>query len=346
MLVLCSFASAAGDVSTSPLAIEPQVLDFGRVNESEHVLELSFTIKNVSDAPVQIANIGSGCGCTAVKLSQPTLKVGASISVPVKVTVQGQRGNFGKNVQLDIVGYKESIVVPIRGKVVQDIWFEGLMVQCFAKESETTVEKTFEVRTVDFPSVQFDWKLVDEAILIEEISRVKEDDETIITLRLKMEAPLGQATTSRHLVLVPLDRNIKQLVIPVVAYRSSLQSNRLLEMLRNKNAENRQIVKKAPELHPKLINLGLIPYGEYRRFDITGPPELLGSLEIAGHEQLPLGTNVTLHYGGDLDADVLSVTICVGESLRSGLVKGIIRLQSPQGDEFSIDIIGLIGPKK
>jgi len=341
-----SRATEKSDMLLSPIKIEPEVLDFGRVNESEHVLDLSFTIESISNAPVKIANIGASCGCTVVRLSQSTLATGESITVPVKVTVLGRRGDFEKNVQINTVGNKDPIVVPIKGKVVQDVWFEGPMVQCFAKELETSVEKTFEIRTVDYPLVQFNWKLVDEAIQIEEVSRVKENDETVIKLRLRTEVPLGQTTTSRHLVLVPLDKNIKQLVVPVVCYRSILKNSKPPEILKGAKEGNTEVVKKEQELHPKLVNLGLIPYGVEQRFEITGSPELLASLKIAGHEQLPQGTTVNLHYGGNLDADVLCVTICVGESLKSGLLKGTIRLRSSQGSEFCVDVIGFMGPKK
>ena len=187
-------------------------------------------------------------------------------------------------------------------------------------------------------------KLVDKAICIEEISRVKKNDETVITFRLQMDVPLGQSATSRHLVLIPLDKKIKQLIVPVVAYRSLSQSKRL-ELLQNGRTETREIEKKGLELHPKLINLGLVPYGEEQRFNVTGHPELLGSLKIIGHEQLPQGTSITLHYGDDLSEDVLNISICIGESLRSGLFRGTIRLQSSHRDEHSIGVIGLMGPK-
>jgi hypothetical protein len=351
LVMLCFFLSTGvlaveeGGESTLPLQIEPQVLDFGRVNESDHVLELSFTIRNVSSVPVDIVSISSGCGCTAVSLSQRILKAGESVLVPIKVNVLGRRGNVEQNVQVSIAGYKEPIIAPIKGKVVQDIWFEGPMVQCFVKESETTVEKTFEIRTIDYPSVQFDWKLVDEALHVEEVSRGKDNDETVITLRLRMEVPLGQPTTSRHLVLVPLDKRIKQLVVPVVCYRALSQSSRRLEVQKNGKTANEGIGKKDMALSPKCVNLGLIPYGEEQRFNITGQPELLGSLKVVGHEQLPQGTSIALHYDGGLSDDVLSITIHVGESLKSGLVRGTIRLQSLCGDEYSIDVIGLIGPR-
>ena len=55
---------------------------------------------------------------------------------------------------------------------------------------------------------------------------------------------------------------------------------------------------------------------------------------------------MTLHYDRDLGEDVLGLIVRIGESLRSGLVRGTIRLHSSLGDEHSIDIIGLIGPKK
>jgi hypothetical protein len=333
------------NITSPPLEIEPQILDFGRVHESKDFLELTFTIKNISNIPIEIANVNSSCGCTTANLPQMTLTVGDSVSVPVKVNILGRRGYFEKSVQLDVVGYDESIVVPIKGKIIQDIWFDGPFIQCFAKESESMVEKTFEIHTVDWPLVQFDLKLIDKAIHIEEISRVKENDETIIKLHLQMEVPLDQVTTSYHLVLAPLDKKIKQIILPIVCYRSLLQKSKQSVVLKDGKSKNEGIIKNVSGLHPNHINLGLISGSENRRFDVTGPPELLCLLKVVDLEQLPQGTNVTLYYSADLNKEVLGITIRIGESLKSGLVKGIIHLQSPQGDKFPISVIGLMGPQ-
>ena len=94
-------------------------------------------------------------------------------------------------------------------------------------------------------------------------------------------------------------------------------------------------------LKPERISLGVIPGDEVREFELAGSSELIHSLKITSFEGFPVDSTVELRLG----TDVAHIVIRIGDSLKSGLVKGIIHLKSQLGGDFSIDVFGLMGPK-
>jgi hypothetical protein len=335
LLQACSHAEIGDSRVDDPLVIKPKTLDFGRVNDATGPLELSFTIANRGDQPIEITDARSGCGCTVAKLSKSVVPPRDHVTATVKVNILGRLGKFDNYVLLDVSGRAEPIAVPIQATIIQDLWFNGPMIQCFATDSESTVEKTFEVHTVDWPSVRFDWKVLDKAISIEELSRSKTADETVIKFRLRMDTPTAQSTNIWHVILVPLDKRIKPLTIPVVWYQPSLR----------KKEPSLGGNESVHVLRPDRISLGVILRGEERRFDVSGPAKLVNSLKIAGLDSLPEGTKVELHPMNNPKKDLLSITIHVAESAPWGLLDGRIRLKSPDGDEYFIEVLGIMGPR-
>jgi hypothetical protein len=322
--------SGEGQVA-DPLVLDPVTVDFGRVNNASGPLELSFKIKNRGDQPIEITGARTGCGCTVAKLSKSVVAPRDHIVVSVTVNILGRLGKFENRVLLDVVERAEPVAVNVRGTIIQDLWFNGPVIQCLATDSAAKVEKTFEVYTVDWPLAQFHWNLPDKGISIGELSRTNKGDETVIKFRLLVDAPTSQTSTTWHLTLVPLDKRIQPLTIPVVCYRPSL---------RNKEDKETSHV-----LRPDRISLGVIPSGEDRRFEVSGPSKLVNSFEVAGLENFPEGTKVELHHMNDVDEDSFGVTIRFGKSASSGLLDGRIRLKSPYGSEHSIEVLGILGPE-
>ncbi len=316
--------------------IKPKIVNFGRVNNTNGPLDLSFTITNHGDQPIEITGTRSGCGCTVVKLSKSVLPPGDHLVVSVTVSILGRLGKFENRVLLDVAGQAEPVSVPIQGTVVQDLWFNDRMIQCFATDSAPTIEKTFEVHTVDWPLVQFDWTALDKSMSIRELSRSKHADETVIKFHLRMKAPKIQSTTTWHVNLVPLDKRIKPLTIPVVCRQPSLRSTE--SSLGDNEA--------AHLLRPDRISLGVVLRGEEHRFQVSGPSELVHSLKLAGLDNVPEGTKVKLHPINGPEKDLLGITIRIAESAPGGLLDGRIRLASPDGHKFSIAVLGIMGPRR
>jgi len=102
------------DEISSFVTVAPPILDFGQVNEAKNHIKLSLTLKNSSNHEINIVSVKTGCGCTTTQLPQSTLKTGTSVSVPVVVNILGRRGKFENNVRIEIAGYKNQIVVPIK----------------------------------------------------------------------------------------------------------------------------------------------------------------------------------------------------------------------------------------
>jgi hypothetical protein len=109
------------DESASFMTVEPEVLDFGQVNESEAQIEVSFTLKNSSRHDINIVGVKTGCGCTSAKVPQSTLKPDAFVSVPVAVNISGRRGKFENDVRIEIAGHNDPIIIPIKGTIVHDM---------------------------------------------------------------------------------------------------------------------------------------------------------------------------------------------------------------------------------
>ena len=200
------------------------------------------------------------------------------------------------------------------------------------KVPEPTVETTFEVYTVDWPSVQFDWKVLDRGLSVKELSRSKNGDETVIKFRVRMDAPVAQNTTTRYLILAPTDKRIKPLTIPVVCYRPSLRNSGL------KGTESADV------LRPERISLGVVPRNEDRHFRVSGPLKMANSLKVAGLDNLPERTKVEVHPIKDV-AKTFGFTIHLDKSAPLGLFDGRIHLISSDGHKYSIAVLGIVGPE-
>jgi hypothetical protein len=84
-----------GDIDiVSDLRTVPAVLDFGRVRHADSPVNLTFEIVNDSEASVTISSILSGCGCTAIDISDEHVPSKGKISVSAKVNLHGRRGAF------------------------------------------------------------------------------------------------------------------------------------------------------------------------------------------------------------------------------------------------------------
>ena len=150
-----------------------------------------------------------------------------------------------------------------------------------------------------------------------------------------MNAPVTEGTTTWHVILVPLDKRVKPLVIPVVCFRPSLRYKGL-------SAQDNEAVRL---VRPDRINLGVISRGEERRFEVSGPSKLVNSLKVAGLDNLPEGTKVELHPINGSEKDSLDVTIRLAKSAPWGLLDGRVRLTSPDGYKYSIEVFGIVGPE-
>ena len=86
-------AAYAGPAIMSPAP----VFDFGEVDNSEKVVH-DFVVKNVGDAPLEISNVKTSCGCTVAKLEVNTLQPGEETKISATLKLKGKQGHQTKKI--------------------------------------------------------------------------------------------------------------------------------------------------------------------------------------------------------------------------------------------------------
>jgi len=80
-----------------PLVMEPAVIDFGKVSDSERLTGKA-VITNVSGKTVTIRDIHSSCVCSGVLLKKGDLPSGKSIELTAFMNTHGQSGKTAANI--------------------------------------------------------------------------------------------------------------------------------------------------------------------------------------------------------------------------------------------------------
>jgi mono/diheme cytochrome c family protein len=91
-----STAPEAGKLDGPRLKV-PDSIDLGEVAQDEQVEHL-FDFSNIGSEPLQIHNVETSCGCTAVSLSSQVLAPGESGKMKVTVDTVGKKGNIVKTI--------------------------------------------------------------------------------------------------------------------------------------------------------------------------------------------------------------------------------------------------------
>lgn len=102
---------------------EPE-FNFGERDESEAV-EHEFVIQNQGDAPLEILNVKTSCGCTAAKPQDSTVPPGGETKITAKLSLHGRQGELSKTITVtsnDPV--TPSLVLTLKGTVTAPIMYE------------------------------------------------------------------------------------------------------------------------------------------------------------------------------------------------------------------------------
>ncbi len=87
-LLLAAGARAADDTKAPRIRVEPEAFDFGNVLPGK-TLRKEFTIRNFGNAPLELENVSTTCGCTAALAGAKTVEPGGS--TPLRVTFETRR---------------------------------------------------------------------------------------------------------------------------------------------------------------------------------------------------------------------------------------------------------------
>ena len=350
-LLLCqpglSYAQAetAAKAITESLEIEPKVMDFGRVNNSKAVLDLQFTMTNRGKTAIEISGARSSCGCTVPTLSQSRLKPGERLVVPVKLHVAGRMGKFESRVMVDVVGASEPVTVPLKGTLIQDLWYDGQLIQCILKDPAQAFDKDFDIYTIDWPTAEFDWNEPGEGMSLAELSRTTTGDVTAIKCRLHVDAGAAEHRVAHYAILTPRDSRIKGLTLPVVCYVPQIRSAALTTGPDNGSGVGPLTNQPDKPPGPAQVSLGVIARGGERRFPLPRVGTAGSALTVTDVKNLPDGTQVDLQPAGD-KSGWLEVSLRVAQSAPLGPVAGAIDLTSADGRKYTVEVLGYVGPKQ
>jgi len=89
LMLLLAATAWAGEAAPAPrIRVEPERFDFGNVLP-EKTLRKEFTIRNFGNAPLELENVSTTCGCTAALAGAKRVEPGGS--TPLRVTFETRR---------------------------------------------------------------------------------------------------------------------------------------------------------------------------------------------------------------------------------------------------------------
>lgn len=120
LLLAFSLLSGLAAVSAQqvPILFEEPKWNFGDVQESGGSVEHTFVFTNVSDRPVVIVDVSTGCGCTTPKYSRKPVLAGAKGEIVVAFDPINRPGHFSKGVSVMTSASKEPVLLQVEGNVV------------------------------------------------------------------------------------------------------------------------------------------------------------------------------------------------------------------------------------
>ena len=120
LLLAFSLLSGLATVSAqqAPILFEEPKWNFGDVQESGGSVEHTFVFTNVSDRPVVIVDVSTGCGCTTPKYSRKPVLAGAKGEIVVAFDPINRPGHFSKGVSVMTSASKEPVLLQVEGNVV------------------------------------------------------------------------------------------------------------------------------------------------------------------------------------------------------------------------------------
>lgn len=78
------------------ILVEDSTFNFGQIKEGDKVSH-TYTVQNVGDKPLFIANVATSCGCTAPEYPKEPIQPGESGEVTLEFNSAGKRGPQTKN---------------------------------------------------------------------------------------------------------------------------------------------------------------------------------------------------------------------------------------------------------
>lgn len=315
----CSTALNEAVIDDGKIIVKPSTLDFGHARPTDSPVVLHFEIINKSPKNIVISDIVSGCGCTVVEVPKDPIMPGKTASASVKVNLFGRMGNFTNTVVIKTQNHG-IMSLDIRGVIEADIWCNGQAIRCTASQGQKRVPTMMALYTLKYPDIEFDWSKLYDNVSAKIVSRERrENGETMI--QLAVDVAIGDnAMMSSSLNLVPTDKSIAPLMIPVYCSRE----------------EEPQSV---PHLLTSQISLGSLKNNESVEFSVFGDPDILQVVRSVELRNTSTSFSIQLlESGGDSQPNEIKINLKT-QDVPAGFIEGMLILKTAGEREYFVPFL-------
>ncbi len=109
-------SAAVAAMPKTKLVFEGDTYDFGKIKEGT-IVEHTYTVKNVGDAPLFISNCRASCGCTIPTWPKEAIASGESAKIEVKFNSSHKEGDVSKAITVTANTDPEQNFLTIKGIV-------------------------------------------------------------------------------------------------------------------------------------------------------------------------------------------------------------------------------------
>lgn len=320
-LLLCLICCSLGAFAEGPkITFTRLVHDFGDIDRGSKV-ETSFEFKNNGDAPLQILEVTTSCGCTSADLKQKTYRPGESGKIPVTFNSQTFEGKITKRITVSTNDKAApKTVLTIQGTILTDVQATpSALVFTNAKPNQANAQ-TLKVTTTRLPKLELSNLKIEPEYLTFAEERI--DDKTIhlVVTADGTKFPKGKTRLNGY---ITFDTNSKtqgtmRAAVTIEVTQPVRISPRALYFFASKAGKSRQV-------HLKLeSNTG-------KDFKITGIESDLTYI------------SATLEQDGGKEKSLL---VTLADSAPQGKFQGVLTLKTniPDQSELLVDIRGSVIP--
>jgi Protein of unknown function (DUF1573) len=111
-----SVNAAVAAMPKTKLAFEGDTYDFGKIKEGT-IVEHTYVVKNIGDAPLFISNCRASCGCTIPTWPKDPIPSGESAKIEVKFNSSHKEGDVSKAITVTANTDPEQNFLTIKGMV-------------------------------------------------------------------------------------------------------------------------------------------------------------------------------------------------------------------------------------
>lgn len=117
-IALFTLVGVANAQKKAVIATEQAMHDFGKIKESGGKVSHDFVLQNKGNAPLIVTRVIASCGCTNPSWDKEPVKPGGTMKLTIVFDPQRRPGPFAKTISVYSNGKTGSMILTIRGEVV------------------------------------------------------------------------------------------------------------------------------------------------------------------------------------------------------------------------------------